>query len=166
MTDPIDDRSIIALWPTTSSLPSIPDISVQKQGLWEKVKRQLIRGIPLALPRALCTKWSPVHCYFAVFADVHSFQDNHRLITGGVMMNRDRVSMMLYPSSGAKAPLSHPWGCSLHCPLFELNVQIHYAETEFLNAEEWHQPAIFFFKATHIDGFVFVTWVGQIDSRF
>lgn len=83
MTDPIDDRSIIALWPTTSSLPSIPDISVQKQGLWEKVKRQLIRGIPLALPRALCTKWSPVHCYFAVFADVHSFQDNHRLITGG-----------------------------------------------------------------------------------
>lgn len=69
---------------------------------------------------------------------------------GGVMMNRDRVSMMLYPSSGAKAPLSHPWGCSLHCPLFELNVQIHYAETEFLNAEEWHQPANFFFQGyTH-----------------
>ena len=62
----------------------------------------------------------------------------------GVMMNRDTVSVMLHQSSSAKAPLFHPWDCSLHRLLFELNVQINYAETDVFKCLGMTSTSTFF----------------------
>lgn len=78
----IDDRSIIALWPTHFVPPKHSrhfSAGTRSMGKSQKETDQRNSTGPSQGP---VHKWSPVHCYFAVFADVHSFQDNSRPITG------------------------------------------------------------------------------------